>query len=161
MTGIPETPAWATRLLAARNTRGWSQRDPARELIKASDKPLTELPNLIRRIRGHETGDHRPDAFYTQLYCKAFGLTEDQLFGTVTKPVPAIALPAPAPDADLTPGGGASGLSRSSSSAAIDTESASSTERSGSRWGSASSGGRSSWDSVARVIAAPFWSGEP
>ncbi|MFG1697724.1 XRE family transcriptional regulator [Nonomuraea sp. NPDC049309] len=101
MTGTTETPAWAARLLAARNARGWSQRDLARELIKASDKPLTELPNLIRRIRGHETGEHRPDAFYTQLYCKAFGLTEDQLFGTVTKPVPAIALPTLAPDADL------------------------------------------------------------
>ncbi|MGW4796463.1 helix-turn-helix domain-containing protein, partial [Nonomuraea sp. NPDC004297] len=97
----PEVPVWATRLLAARTGRGWSQRDLARELTKAADKPLTELPNLIRRIRGHETGEHRPDAFYTTLYCKAFGLTEDQLFGTVIKPVPTLALPALAPDADL------------------------------------------------------------
>ncbi|MEV0613824.1 XRE family transcriptional regulator [Nonomuraea sp. NPDC050404] len=101
MTDTPEVPVWATRLLTARTARGWSQRDLARELTKASDQPLTELPNLIRRIRGHETGAHRPDAFYTTLYCKAFGLTEDQLFGTVIKPVPILALPALAPDADL------------------------------------------------------------
>ncbi|MFC5833268.1 XRE family transcriptional regulator [Nonomuraea insulae] len=101
MNDSPEVPVWATRLLAARTARDWSQRDLACELTKASDKPLTELPNLIRRIRGHETGEHRPDAFYTTLYCKAFGLTEDQLFGTVIKPVPILALPALAPDADL------------------------------------------------------------
>ncbi|MEV0388738.1 helix-turn-helix transcriptional regulator [Nonomuraea sp. NPDC050643] len=101
MTDTQEVPVWATRLLAARNAQGWSQRDLARELTKAADKPLTELPNLIRRIRGHETGAHRPDAFYTTLYCKAFGLTEDQLFGTVITPVPALALPTLAPDTDL------------------------------------------------------------
>ncbi|NJP98659.1 helix-turn-helix transcriptional regulator [Nonomuraea sp. FMUSA5-5] len=101
MTDIPEVPVWATRLLAARTARDWSQRDLARELIRVSDEPLTEVPNLIRRIRGHETGEHRPDAFYTRLYCKAFGLTEDQLFGTVIKPVPTLALPTLAPDADL------------------------------------------------------------
>lgn len=37
----PQVPIWATRLLAARTAREWSQRDLARELIKASDKPLT------------------------------------------------------------------------------------------------------------------------
>ncbi|MFC4111078.1 helix-turn-helix domain-containing protein [Nonomuraea zeae] len=94
-------PVWAGRLLAARNSKGWSQRELAQELARASDKPLPELPNVIRRIRGHETGEHRPDAFYTQLYCKAFGLTEDQLFGTIIKPVPTLALPTLAPDPDL------------------------------------------------------------
>ncbi|SDM36913.1 hypothetical protein SAMN05421874_1629 [Nonomuraea maritima] len=94
-------PVWAARLLAARTARSWSQRDLARELVRASDKPLPELDSLIRRIRGHETGEHRPDAFYTNLYCAAFNATEDQLFGTTTKPVPALALPSLAPDPDL------------------------------------------------------------
>ncbi|MGP3965828.1 helix-turn-helix domain-containing protein [Nonomuraea sp. 3N208] len=94
-------PYWAARLLAARKTRGWSQRDLARELARVSDKPLPEVDSLIRRIRGHETGEHRPDAFYTRLYCAAFGMAEDQLFGTTTTPVPALALPSLAPDADL------------------------------------------------------------
>ncbi|MET8000585.1 helix-turn-helix transcriptional regulator [Nonomuraea glycinis] len=94
-------PVWAARLLAARKTRGWSQRDLARELVRVSDKPLPEVDSLIRRIRGHETGEHRPDAFYTRLYCTAFDATEDQLFGTTTMPVPALALPSLAPDADL------------------------------------------------------------
>ncbi|MEU4231829.1 helix-turn-helix transcriptional regulator [Nonomuraea sp. NPDC026600] len=98
---VPAVPVWATRLLAARTTRGWSQRELAQQLIKASAKPLPEPANLIRRIRGHETGEHRPDAFYTKLYCAAFGATEDQLFGTVIKPVPALALPSLAPDPDL------------------------------------------------------------
>ncbi|MEV5553825.1 helix-turn-helix transcriptional regulator [Nonomuraea wenchangensis] len=94
-------PLWAARLLAARKTRGWSQRDLARELARVSDKPLPEVDSLIRRIRGHETGEHRPDAFYTRLYCAAFDVAEDQLFGTTTTPVPALALPSLAPDADL------------------------------------------------------------
>ncbi|MGW2145610.1 helix-turn-helix domain-containing protein [Nonomuraea bangladeshensis] len=94
-------PLWAARLLAARKTRGWSQRDLARELARVSDKPLPEVDSLIRRIRGHETGEHRPDAFYTRLYCAAFDLAEDQLFGTATTPVPALALPSLAPDPDL------------------------------------------------------------
>ncbi|MCA2220596.1 helix-turn-helix domain-containing protein [Nonomuraea aurantiaca] len=98
---VPAVPVWATRLLAARTTRGWSQRELAQQLVKASAKPLPEPANLIRRIRGHETGEHRPDAFYTKLYCTAFGVTEDQLFGTVIKPVPALALPSLAPDPDL------------------------------------------------------------
>src|SRR5690606_40947374 len=84
-------PVWAARLLAARKTRGWSQRDLARELVRTSDKPLPEVDSLIRRIRGHETGEHRPDAFYTRLYCAVFDATEDQLFGTTTTPVPALA----------------------------------------------------------------------
>ncbi|MFC5820255.1 helix-turn-helix domain-containing protein [Nonomuraea harbinensis] len=94
-------PLWAARLLAARKTRGWSQHDLARELARVSDKPLPEVDSLIRRIRGHETGEHRPDAFYTRLYCAAFDVAEDQLFGTTTTPVPALALPSLAPDADL------------------------------------------------------------
>lgn len=94
-------PAWAGRLLAARTTRNWSQRELAQELVKVAGKPLPEPANLIRRIRGHETGEHRPDAFYTQLYCRAFDLTEDQLFGTVIRPLPALALPSLAPDPDL------------------------------------------------------------
>ncbi|NRQ34299.1 XRE family transcriptional regulator [Nonomuraea sp. NN258] len=101
MSDTAAAPAWAARLLAARTAQGWSQRDLARELARVSDKPLPELPNVVRRIRGHETGAHRPDDFYTQLYCKAFGLTQDQLFGTVTKPIPSLALPSLAPDADL------------------------------------------------------------
>ncbi|MFK4035346.1 helix-turn-helix domain-containing protein [Nonomuraea wenchangensis] len=94
-------PHWTARLLAARKTRGWSQRDLARELARVADKPLPEVDSLIRRIRGHETGEHRPDAFYTRLYCIAFDMAEDQLFGTTTTPVPALALPSLAPDADL------------------------------------------------------------
>ncbi|MGI5268427.1 helix-turn-helix domain-containing protein [Nonomuraea sp. CA-218870] len=95
------TPLWAARLLAARKTRGWSQRGLARELARVADKPLPEVDSLIRRIRGHETGEHRPDAFYTRLYCAVFEVAEDQLFGTTTTPVPALALPSLAPDADL------------------------------------------------------------
>ncbi|MGW0482640.1 XRE family transcriptional regulator [Nonomuraea sp. NPDC003214] len=95
------SPVWAARLLAARKMRGWSQRDLAHELVRVSDKTLPEVDSLIRRIRGHETGAHRPDAFYTHLYCAAFDATEDQLFGTTTAPVPALALPSLAPDADL------------------------------------------------------------
>lgn len=56
--------------------QGLVQRELAKELTGASEEPLNELPNLTRRSRRHETGEHWPDALYTQLNCKAFGLTE-------------------------------------------------------------------------------------
>ncbi|MEU8362304.1 hypothetical protein AB0C27_40430 [Nonomuraea sp. NPDC048882] len=35
---------------------------------------------MIRRIRDHESGKHRPDDEYTELYCRVYGLSERILF---------------------------------------------------------------------------------
>jgi hypothetical protein len=39
------------------------------------------LENIARRVRGHESGEHFPNDLYVELYCRAFGLTRNALFG--------------------------------------------------------------------------------
>lgn len=73
-------PAWATRLRAARTAQQWSQRQLARKLIGASDEALPDPESIIRVIRGHEHGRHRPDDRYTELYCRVYGLSAAILF---------------------------------------------------------------------------------
>ncbi|MFI6394654.1 hypothetical protein ACIBHY_39350 [Nonomuraea sp. NPDC050547] len=36
---------------------------------------------MVRRIRDHERGRHRPDDEYAELYCRVYGLSEHALFG--------------------------------------------------------------------------------
>lgn len=50
----------------------------------ADDYTRARLPaaeNIARRVRGYEAGDHFPGELYAELYCRAFGLTRDVLFG--------------------------------------------------------------------------------
>ncbi|RBQ16957.1 XRE family transcriptional regulator [Spongiactinospora rosea] len=40
------------------------------------------MDSLKRMIYGWEAGDHSPNAFYRRLYARAFGMSEDELFGS-------------------------------------------------------------------------------
>ncbi|GGP14898.1 helix-turn-helix domain-containing protein [Nonomuraea glycinis] len=75
-----DAPAWAARLRAERTSRQWSQRQLARRLAEVSGAELPEPESLIRIIRGHERGEHRPDDRYAELYCRAYSLSEAVLF---------------------------------------------------------------------------------
>ncbi|MFI6496424.1 hypothetical protein [Nonomuraea typhae] len=55
----------------------------AAELAAASERELPERESVIRRIRDHEGGKHRPDDEYTELYCRVYGLSEYALFNDV------------------------------------------------------------------------------
>jgi hypothetical protein len=55
------------------------------ELRKAADQEtracLPSLESLQRYVRGYEAGLHQPGDLYAELYCRAFGLDHDALFG--------------------------------------------------------------------------------
>ncbi|MEV4890566.1 hypothetical protein AB0K48_14350 [Nonomuraea sp. NPDC055795] len=74
-------PAWSRRLRTERTRRGWSQRDLAGQLAAVAGRPFPEAESVVRRIRDHERGRHRPDDEYAELYCRVYGLSEHALFG--------------------------------------------------------------------------------
>ncbi|MBB2908861.1 tetratricopeptide (TPR) repeat protein [Streptosporangium becharense] len=82
---MTEVPPWAARLRAERRERDWSQRDLARELVKAiGGETRSRLPareSIIRNIKKWEAGEHQPKDPYRLLYCRVFGLEEAVLFG--------------------------------------------------------------------------------
>ena len=73
------------RLRQERCRRGWSQRQMALRLFRAADEqtrarlPCTE--HVVRRIVGYEGDAHRPRDPYAELYCRAFGIPRELLFG--------------------------------------------------------------------------------
>ncbi|MFG1878669.1 XRE family transcriptional regulator [Sphaerisporangium sp. NPDC049003] len=77
----------------------------ARQLADAADEHTrARMPgrdSLVRMIKFWEAGRHRPKDPYRVLYCRAFGLSEADLFGVVEMPLPALVLPSLAPDSDL------------------------------------------------------------
>jgi hypothetical protein len=83
MTG--ELPFWAARLREERLRRLWSQKLIAVRLRDAADEhtraQLPSIENIKRRVRCHEAGENHPGGLYIELYCRAFGITRDALFG--------------------------------------------------------------------------------
>lgn len=77
---MSKVPAWAGRLRTERTRRGWSQRDLAVQLSRVANRVLPEPESMVRRIRDHECGKHRPDDEYAELYCRVYGLSEHALF---------------------------------------------------------------------------------
>lgn len=80
-----DLPLWAARLREERVRRLWSQKVTAARLRDAADEQtrarLPGIEHIRRRVRGYESGDHHPGELYIELYCRAFGLTREVLFG--------------------------------------------------------------------------------
>lgn len=78
-------PSWAARLRAERISRLWSQKVTAVRLRYAADEAIrARLPaveSIQRYVRNYEAGRHCPGDLYAELYCRAFGLTHEVLFG--------------------------------------------------------------------------------
>jgi hypothetical protein len=78
-------PAWAARLREERLRRLWIQKTTAVRLRDAADEHtrarLPSVENIQRLVRGHESGKHVPGDVYAELYCRAFGLSRESLFG--------------------------------------------------------------------------------
>lgn len=78
-------PPWAVRLREERTSRLWSQKIAAVRLRAAADVEtravLPAVSSIQRYIRDYEAGKHFPADLYAELYCRAFGLTRDVLFG--------------------------------------------------------------------------------
>jgi hypothetical protein len=77
---IDDRPAWARRIRAERDARGWSQRDAVRILQAHAGKPLPDEDNLIRRWKSWEAGEHEPSDFYKPLIACAFGTVTHAFF---------------------------------------------------------------------------------
>jgi len=54
-------------------------RDAADELTRRS---LPPVESIQRYVRSYESGQHSPGDLYAELYCRAFGLTHEVLFGS-------------------------------------------------------------------------------
>jgi hypothetical protein len=80
-----ELPSWAVRLRAERTSRLWSQKVTAVRLRNAADAAtqvrLPAIETIQRYVRDYEAGRHLPGDLYAELYCRAFGLTREALFG--------------------------------------------------------------------------------
>ncbi len=67
-----QRPVWAEEIRTRRHRLCWSQRELARRLFLAADEKTREqLPgreSIIREIRFHESGEHRPGPVYAELY---------------------------------------------------------------------------------------------
>jgi tetratricopeptide (TPR) repeat protein len=73
-------PAWARRIRAERNARGWSQADAVRAMRAHADVPLTSDSSLLRNWKRWEAGDAEPDDFYQPLIAKTFGTVTSAFF---------------------------------------------------------------------------------
>ncbi len=95
--GQPGTPAVSpraarigARLKAERKARLWSGRKMAEVLRASADDPGRVphvQPSLIRMLRHWESGAHFPSEEYRFLYCKAFGMSEEELFWSGEEPL--------------------------------------------------------------------------
>jgi transcriptional regulator with XRE-family HTH domain len=72
-----------TRIRAERKARCWPARKMAEVLRSVADNSdsLPSVSLLIGMIRKWEAGLHSPSETYRLLYCKAFQMSEDELFG--------------------------------------------------------------------------------
>jgi hypothetical protein len=84
-----DLPGWAGRLRDERLRRLWSQKVMAVRLRDAADKDtravLPDIESIRRYVRDYESGRHRPGDLYAELYCRAFGLAYDALFGRANR----------------------------------------------------------------------------
>jgi hypothetical protein len=81
-----ELPAWSVRLREERTRRLWSQKGMATRLRDAADeqarRSLPPVESIQRYVRSYESGQYLPGELYAELYCRAFGLTREALFGS-------------------------------------------------------------------------------
>ncbi|GGU87374.1 XRE family transcriptional regulator [Lentzea flava] len=75
-----ERPAWARRIRAERDARGWSQAKAVRALRTHADVGLPSDSSLLRRWKAWEAGDNEPDEFYRPLIAKTFGTVTHAFF---------------------------------------------------------------------------------
>ncbi|ETK31656.1 helix-turn-helix domain-containing protein [Microbispora sp. ATCC PTA-5024] len=79
-----DIPLWAARLRALRESRVWSRPDLAARLRgAASEDERDRLPSpaaFAETVRRWESGERRPGDAETDLLCRAFGLSERDLF---------------------------------------------------------------------------------
>ncbi|GAA3215621.1 hypothetical protein [Actinocorallia longicatena] len=74
-----DRPAWAVRLQAEREARGWNKAEMARRLQRAAGHPPGPTDSLVRQMLDWESGKHFPRD-WTAWYAAALAIDEDDLF---------------------------------------------------------------------------------
>lgn len=73
-------PAWANRMKAEREARGWSQAAAIRALRAHSEVSLPNDQAMLRNWRRWESGKNQPDEFYAPLIAATFSTVTDAFF---------------------------------------------------------------------------------
>lgn len=76
-----QRPAWAQRLTAERQARGWTQQRTTEALRMQTDRALPNVDHLLRMWKNWERGKHRPRPEYQRLIAAAFGTVSAAIFG--------------------------------------------------------------------------------
>ncbi|MFJ9517484.1 multiprotein-bridging factor 1 family protein [Kitasatospora sp. NPDC101801] len=75
-----DRPAWARRIAAERQARGWSQAQAVNALRAHSTKELPEQANLVRAWKRWESGEIKPSDFYQPVIAATFGTVTHAIF---------------------------------------------------------------------------------
>lgn len=77
-------PAWAVRMRAEREARGWSQPDAVRAMrahySDGTGKALPDEASLLRSWKRWEKGTYQPDGFYAPIVARMFGTVTAAIF---------------------------------------------------------------------------------
>ncbi|WP_026415434.1 hypothetical protein [Actinomadura oligospora] len=68
-----DRPAWAQRITAEREARGWNKPQFVEALRAHTTDELPGKASMLRRVHAWESGDSCPDDFYRPLIAKTFG----------------------------------------------------------------------------------------
>ncbi|MGK5629253.1 helix-turn-helix domain-containing protein [Streptomyces sp. URMC 123] len=75
-----DRPAWARRMTAEREARGWSQADAVKAMAAHSPKKLPDNPSMLRQWKRWESGEVMPSDHYQPLIARTFGTVTHALF---------------------------------------------------------------------------------
>ncbi|MFF4821199.1 XRE family transcriptional regulator [Kitasatospora sp. NPDC001309] len=75
-----DRPAWARRMTAEREARGWSQSDAIGTLRAHAPKKLPDNASLLRQWKRWESGEVMPSDFYQPIIAATFGTVTHALF---------------------------------------------------------------------------------
>jgi tetratricopeptide (TPR) repeat protein len=75
-----DRPAWAQRMVAEREARGWSQAEAIRALRAHAPKDLPDNANMLRQWKRWEAGTATPGDFYQPIIAATFGTVTHALF---------------------------------------------------------------------------------
>ncbi|MEU3498744.1 XRE family transcriptional regulator [Kitasatospora cineracea] len=75
-----DRPAWARRITAERDARGWSQPDAVKAMRAHAAKELPSDASMLRQWKRWESGEIVPSDFYQPLIAATFGTVTHALF---------------------------------------------------------------------------------
>lgn len=75
-----DVPAWARRIRALREARGWSQAEAVEQMRRHTDETLPDTDHLLRRWKAWERGENKPSLHYAPVIAAALHTVTTALF---------------------------------------------------------------------------------